>query len=97
MAQPGANQRFFQKILIKFIYFHFKIRTTQTFVFFPTRMGKDLNWQKLSATSGSDLKFGLSPSKKNCFIYFNESLSKVTKNAFYFTWKALFVLKIFLS
>ena len=35
--------------------------------------------------------------QKYCFICFNESLLKVIKNAFYFTLKALFVLKIFLS
>ena len=40
------------------------------------------------------LKAGLSPS--NFFlICFNDSLSKMIKNAFYFISKALFVLKIF--
>ena len=42
----------------------------------------------------NDLKVGLSPSKKNCFICFYESPLKMMKNAFYFTLKALFVLKI---
>ena len=42
-----------------------------------------------------DIKVGLSPSKKNCFIYFNESPLEIVKNAFYFILKALFVLKIF--
>ena len=37
---------------------------------------------------------GLSP-KKFAFISFNDSLSKIMKNAFYFILKALFVLKIF--
>ena len=41
-------------------------------------------------------KVGLSPSKKNCFICFNKSPSKVMKNAFYFILKALLVLKIFI-
>ena len=34
------------------------------------------------------------PSKKNCFIYFNESPLKMMKNAFYFILKVFFVLKI---
>ena len=34
-------------------------------------------------------------SKKNCFICFNDSLSKMMKNAFHFILKALFILKIF--
>ena len=42
-----------------------------------------------------DLNAGLSPSKKNCFICFNENPLKMMKNGFYFTLKALFVLKIF--
>ena len=33
-------------------------------------------------------------SKKNCFIFFNKSPSKMMKNAFYFVLKAPFVLKI---
>ena len=41
------------------------------------------------------IKVGLSPSKKNCFICFNESPLKMMKNAFYFILKALFILKIF--
>ena len=40
-------------------------------------------------------KVGLLPSKKNCFIYFNESPLKMIKNAFYFILIALFFLKIF--
>ena len=40
------------------------------------------------------LKVGLSPSKKK-IICFNDSRSKMKKNAFYFILKALFVLKIF--
>ena len=35
-----------------------------------------------------------SPSKQNSFICFNGSLLKMMKNAFYFTLKALFILKI---
>ena len=41
------------------------------------------------------IKVGLSPSKKAFFICFNDSPSKMMKNAFYFILKALFVLKIF--
>ena len=41
------------------------------------------------------LKDGLSPSKKNCFISFYEISLKMMKNAFYFILKALFVLIIF--
>ena len=41
------------------------------------------------------LKVGLSPSKKNRFICFNESPLKMMKNALYFILKALFALKIF--
>ena len=40
-------------------------------------------------------KVGPSPSKKFFFICFNNSPSKIMKNAFYFILKALFVLKIF--
>ena len=41
-----------------------------------------------------NVKFGLSLSKKSFFICFNDSSSKVMKNAFYFILKALFVVKI---
>ena len=41
------------------------------------------------------LKVGLSPSKKVCVIYFNESPLKMMNNAFYFILRALSVLKIF--
>ena len=41
------------------------------------------------------IKVGLSSSKKDCFIYFNESVVKMIKNAFCVTLKALLVLKIF--
>ena len=41
------------------------------------------------------LKVGLSPSKKVFFVCFNDSPSKIMKNAFYFIIKALFVLIIF--
>ena len=40
------------------------------------------------------IKVGFSPSKKNCFICFNESPLRVMKNAFYFILNAVFVLKI---
>ena len=48
-------------------------------------------WQ----TPPSEIKVGLSPSKKSFFICFNDRPSKMIKNAFYFILKALFVLKIF--
>ena len=47
------------------------------------------------------VKVGLSPSKKNCFVYFNESSLKMKsplkmmKNDFYFILKAFFILTIF--
>ena len=41
------------------------------------------------------LKVGLSPSKKKFFFWFNDSPSKMMKNAFYFILKAVFVLKMF--
>ena len=41
------------------------------------------------------IKAGILPSKKICFICFNENLFKIMKNAFYFILKANFVLKIF--
>ena len=47
--------------------------------------------------SAKTFKVGLSPSKKKFLNCFNESLSNMTKNAFYFILKALFILKIFPS
>ena len=43
----------------------------------------------------SELKVGLSPSKKKIFICFNDNPSEMVKNAFDFILKALFVLKIY--
>ena len=40
-------------------------------------------------------KVGLSPSKKNYFIFFVVSPLKLMGNAFYFILKALFIFKIF--
>ena len=40
------------------------------------------------------LKVGLSPSKKVCFICFNESAIKMMKNAFYLILKAFFLHKV---
>ena len=42
-----------------------------------------------------NFKVGLSLFRKKCVICFNKSPLKIMKNAFYFTLKALFVLKIF--
>ena len=50
---------------------------------------------KLSNSSKLILKVGLLPSKKVFFICFNDSPSKMMKNAFYFIVKSLFILKIF--
>ena len=44
---------------------------------------------------GDKLKVGLSPSKKIIFVCFNRSPLKMMKNACYFFFEALFVLKIF--
>ena len=41
------------------------------------------------------IKVGPSLSKKICFNWFGERLLTIMKNAFYFIWKALFVLKTF--
>ena len=41
------------------------------------------------------IKVRLPTSKKNCFVCFNESPSKMIKNAFYFILKTVLVLKIF--
>ena len=47
---------------------------------------------KIIYKSQLHFKVGLSPSKKKkCFICFNESPSKVMKNAFHYVLKALFV------
>ena len=46
-------------------------------------------------TKRLSFKIGLSTSKKDDFICFNESHLKIIKNAFYFILKALFVVKIF--
>ena len=43
----------------------------------------------------NNITAGLPPSKKFCFIYYNERPLKMMKNAFYFILKALFFLKIF--
>ena len=45
--------------------------------------------------SADMFKVGLSPSKKFFIICFNDSPSKMIKNAFYFILKVLFFLKIF--
>ena len=47
--------------------------------------------------TGLTLKVGFSPSKNFFNIWFNDSPSKMIKNAFYFILKALSVLKIFKS
>ena len=49
----------------------------------------------MRAAKESEVKVGLSPSKKNYVICFIESPLKKMKNAFYFIVKAYFVLKIF--
>ena len=41
------------------------------------------------------LKLPVSPSKKNCFVFFDKTLLRLVKNSFYFILKALFFLQIF--
>ena len=48
------------------------------------RFAKDLIWQSWWHCE-IEIKVALSPSKKVDFICFNDSLSKIMKNAFYFT------------
>ena len=48
-----------------------------------------------TGTGNDMLKVRLSTSKNFVFIYFNESRSKVMKNAFYFMLTALFIPEIF--
>ena len=61
-----------------------------------TRKGTKLNQTVLYYSALKHcLKVGLSSSKKNPFICFNESPLKMMKNAFHFILKVLFVLKIF--
>ena len=50
---------------------------------------------KVTYNISSKINVELSPSKKNCFIYFNKSRLKMMKNAFYLTLKALFLLRVF--
>ena len=45
--------------LLKSIYFHFMTSTKQMLVFFQTRLGKILIWQKSSATWESDFKINI--------------------------------------
>ena len=45
--------------------------------------------------SSIEVKVGLSPSKKICFVCFAESLLKIMKNGFYLILKAAFVLTMF--
>ena len=45
--------------LLKSIYFHFMTSTKQMLVFFRTRLGKILIWQKSSATWESDFKINI--------------------------------------
>ena len=52
-------------------------------------------WGNSSKTTISRINVELSPSKKIFFIPFNDSPSKMMKNAFEFILKALFGLKIF--
>ena len=49
----------------------------------------------VALTQTVDIEVGLSPSRFDGFIYVNEISLKMTKNSFYFTLKALFVIKIF--
>ena len=51
--------------------------------------------QNVLVFTHSDLKVGLSPSKKIFLVCFNESPFKMMKNFFYFILKTFFVVKIF--
>ena len=62
---------------------------------FKLSVSKFVCWTDQVSMFYKCLKVGLSPSKKNCFIYLNESPLKMMKNAFYFILKALFILTIF--
>ena len=60
---------------------------------FSALLCEEQNRSNMPSSVFLEIKVGLSPS--NFFIYFNDSPSKMMKNAFYFILKALFVLKIF--
>ena len=58
----------------------------------------DLVYYKFSsARKWVKLKVGLSPSKKICRVYLNESPLKMMKITFYFIFEALFMVKIKLN
>ena len=67
---------------------HWQVRTPQFFQ-------NPVNIFHVSILNTDYLKVGLAPSKKHFSTSFNDSPSKMMKNAFYFILKALFVLKIF--
>ena len=56
---------------------------------------KSLDFECLKKCFMELLKSASHPPKKIIFIYFNKSPLKMMRNAFYFTLKALFVLKTF--
>ena len=65
------------------------------FFFTTSKSELDYYHPKVTVRDVERLKVGLSTSKKVFFICFNNSPSKMMKNAFYFILKALFVLKVF--
>ena len=58
---------------------------------------QDSNKSLSSTVIANGLKSDSNLPKKLCFICFNDSPLKMMKNAFYFTLKALFILKIFMT
>ena len=54
-----------------------------------------LYFDRIEVSEGTDIKAGLSTSKKIWVVFLIESPLKMMKNAFYFILKALLVLKIF--
>ena len=71
------------------------LKESGTLVVNRLKLGLSIKGAKMTSSSrlANLFKIGLSLSKKNLFIYFTESPFKMMKNAFYFTLKALFVLK----
>ena len=70
-------------------------KQTFTTSVFPSELKKGNIVPCCKKDNKQNLKVGLSPSKKICFIFLIESPLKMIKNGFYFILKAVFVLKIF--
>ena len=103
-GENGYEERLnlvYETIMIKwrdslFLIFWKKVLTSISYFFSPALRYTD--WRCFIQTLykiDQEIKVGLSPSKKNFYFCFNDSPSKMIKNAFYFILKAYFVLKIF--